>query len=168
VVCWRSRSTLQGGSPEGYSRSQPWVNSSFETGGRLRPAYMSRLERILDRADELGMIAIVGFFYQAQERRMNGEQSVVRAADAATGWLIDKGYTNVLVEVANEADNAGRLDVGDYYIDGGIVIERKTYADFAMSLTEGRLFPQAAALVRSPHRPVVLLDGPKPAKSLVR
>jgi DNA excision repair protein ERCC-4 len=48
--------------------------------------------------------------------------------------------------------------------DGGIVIERKTYADFAMSLTDGRLFPQAAALARSPHRPVVLLEGPKPPK----
>src|SRR5262249_27246088 len=60
---------LQGGSPEGYSRSQPWVNSAFESDGRLRPDYLARLERILDRADELGMVAIVGFFYQAQDRR---------------------------------------------------------------------------------------------------
>jgi ERCC4-type nuclease len=56
-----------------------------------------------------------------------------------------------------------RLDVGDYCIDGGVVIERKTYADLAMSLTDGRLFQQAAALARCPHRPVVLLEGPKPA-----
>src|SRR5213593_1894921 len=91
---------LQGGSPEGYSRSQPWVNSSFETDGRLRPDYMSRLERILDRADELEMVVIVGYFYQAQERRMDGEQAIVRAADAATDWLIEKGYTHVLVEIA--------------------------------------------------------------------
>src|SRR5690349_19562216 len=68
---------LQGGSPEGYSRTQPWVNSAFETDGRPRPDYMSRLARILDRADELGMVAIVGFFYQAQERRMDDEASVV-------------------------------------------------------------------------------------------
>ena len=110
---WRAKGllaftiNLQGGSPEGYSRTQPWINSSFETDGTLRPDYMSRLERILDRADELGMVAIVGFFYQAQERRMNDEQSVVRAADAAVEWLIAKRYTHVLVEVANEADNAG-------------------------------------------------------------
>jgi len=110
---WRAKGllaftiNLQGGSPEGYSRSQPWVNSSFETDGTLRPDYMARVERILDRADELGMVAIVGFFYQAQERRMNDEQSVVRAADAATNWLIEKRYTHVMVEVANEADNAG-------------------------------------------------------------
>ena len=57
-----------------------------------------------------------------------------------------------------------RLDAGDYCVDGGVVIERKTYADFAMSLADGRLFPQAAALARSPHRPIVLLEGPKPSK----
>src|SRR6266849_5617456 len=45
-----------------------------------------------------------------------------------------------------------RLDVGDYCVDGSVVIERKTYVDFAMSLADGRLFPQAAALARSPHR----------------
>ena len=57
-----------------------------------------------------------------------------------------------------------RLEVGDYFIGGGVVVERKTYADFAMSLADGRLFPQAAALARSPHRPVVLIEGPKPLK----
>jgi DNA excision repair protein ERCC-4 len=56
------------------------------------------------------------------------------------------------------------LAVGDYFIDGGVVVERKTYADFATSLIDGRLFPQAAALARSPHRPVVLLEGPKPLR----
>jgi hypothetical protein len=98
---------LQGGSPEGYSRSQPWVNSAFETDGTLRPDYLSRLARILDRADELGMVAIVGLFYQGQERRMDDEQSVIRAAEGAMDWLVDQRYTHVLIEVANEADNAG-------------------------------------------------------------
>jgi hypothetical protein len=98
---------LQGGSPEGYSRSQPWSSSAFETDGALRPDATARLARILDRADELGMVAIVGFFYQGQERRMDDEQSVVRATDAATDWLVGQGYTHVLIEVANEADNAG-------------------------------------------------------------
>jgi DNA excision repair protein ERCC-4 len=55
-----------------------------------------------------------------------------------------------------------RLAVGDYLIDGGIVVERKTHVDFATSLVDGRLFPQAAALAGSPHRPVVLVEGPKP------
>ena len=55
-----------------------------------------------------------------------------------------------------------QLAAGDYFIEGGVVVERKTYADFAVSLVDGRLFPQAAALARSPHRPVILLEGPKP------
>src|SRR5262245_6349512 len=32
---------LQGGSPEGYSRTQPWVSSAFETNGTLRADYTS-------------------------------------------------------------------------------------------------------------------------------
>jgi DNA excision repair protein ERCC-4 len=46
----------------------------------------------------------------------------------------------------------------------GVLVERKTYADFVMSLVDGRLFPQAAALARSPHCPVILLEGPKPSR----
>jgi len=55
-----------------------------------------------------------------------------------------------------------RLPSGDYEIDGGVIVERKTYADFAASLADGRLFPQAAVLARSRYRPVILLEGPKP------
>jgi Fanconi anemia group M protein len=57
-----------------------------------------------------------------------------------------------------------RLPVGDYCLDRGIVMERKTYADFAVSLVDGRLFSQAAKLARCPHRPVILLEGPRPPR----
>ena len=58
---------LQGGSPHGYSREQPWINSAFDfADGSLREAYMARLAKILDRADELGMAPIVGLFYFGQ------------------------------------------------------------------------------------------------------
>src|SRR6185436_7707765 len=50
---------LQGGSPEGYSKSQPWENSAFDDAGSLRADYLARLERIVRRADELGMIVIL-------------------------------------------------------------------------------------------------------------
>jgi ERCC4-type nuclease len=33
-----------------------------------------------------------------------------------------------------------QLEVGDYCIDGSVVIEPKTYVGFAMSLADGRLF----------------------------
>ena len=56
------------------------------------------------------------------------------------------------------------MTVGDYCLDGGIVVERKTHADFAVSLVDGRLFPQAAKLARCPHRPIILIEGPRPAR----
>jgi hypothetical protein len=95
---------LQGGSPQGYSKDQPWHNSSFTASGELRPEYLSRLQRVLDRADELGMAVIVGYFYFGQDQRLRDEAAVVAATDAATNWLLDQGYTNVLVEVNNECN----------------------------------------------------------------
>src|SRR6185436_4003109 len=50
---------LQGGSPEGYSNKQPWHNSAITETGDLRPEYLARFERILDRADELGMVVLL-------------------------------------------------------------------------------------------------------------
>ncbi len=96
---------LQGGSPQGYSKEQPWHNSAIEADGSLRTDYLGRLERILDRADELGMVAILGYFYFGQDERLSSEGAVMRATRTATEWLLDKGYRNVLVELANECDN---------------------------------------------------------------
>ena len=95
---------LQGGSPEGYSKSQPWSNSAFETDGALRADYTARLARILDRADGLGMVAIVGYFYFGQDECLRDEAAVLRGTDGATKWLLDGGWRNVLVEVNNECD----------------------------------------------------------------
>ena len=96
---------LQGGSPQGYSKRQPWHNSAFTADGRLRPAYLSRLEQILDAADELGMVPILGFFYFGQDQRLADEAAVIRGVDHATGWLLERGYSNVLVEIGNEVDH---------------------------------------------------------------
>ena len=96
---------LQGGSPQGYSQDQPWHNNAFAPDGRLRADYLHRLERILDRADELGMVAIVGYFYFGQDQRLEDDAAVTRAVREATDWLLKKGYRNVLVEIANECDN---------------------------------------------------------------
>jgi hypothetical protein len=95
---------LQGGSPQGYSREQPWENNAFASDGALRPAYLARLARILDRADELGMVVILGYFYFGQDERLTDEAAVLRATDLATKWLLDGGWRNVLVEVNNECN----------------------------------------------------------------
>jgi hypothetical protein len=95
---------LQGGMPVGSARTQPWNNSAFEADGSLRADYLTRLERIIDRADELGMAVILGDFYFGQDERLRDEAAVVRAVDGATGWLFDHGWRNVMVEIDNECD----------------------------------------------------------------
>ncbi len=95
---------LQGGSPQGYSKEQPWHNSAFDENGELIPAYLARLDAILDEADRLGMAVILGYFYFGQDERIKDEAAVIRAVDRATGWLVERGSRNVLVEVNNECN----------------------------------------------------------------
>jgi hypothetical protein len=95
---------FQGGSPEGYSTTQPWETGAFNADGTLRPEYAARMRRVLDAADAQGMVAIVGYFYFGQDQRLRDEAAVVRATDDATRWLLDGGWRNVLVEVNNETN----------------------------------------------------------------
>jgi len=107
---WRAHGLLavtvnfQGGSPEGYSKQQPWDSSAFAPDGSLREPYLERMRRVLDRIDELGMVAIVGYFYQGQDERLADERAVVRAVDGATEWLLAGGWRNSIVEINNECD----------------------------------------------------------------
>jgi hypothetical protein len=96
---------LQGGSPQGYSKLQPWHNSAIEADGSLRSDSMHRLQRILDRADELGMVVILGIFYFGQDERLANDAAVLAAVDNTVDWLLERGYRNVLIEIANECDN---------------------------------------------------------------
>ena len=96
---------LQGGSPYGYSSgAQTWINSAFRPDGTLDGAYMSRLSQILDRADELGMVVILGYFYFGQDQNLTDEKAIKRAVRQATQWVLNKGYRNVLIEIDNECD----------------------------------------------------------------
>lgn len=97
---------LQGGSPQGYSKDQPWENSAFDAGGNLRPNFDTRLAAILDKADELGMVVILGYFYFGQDERLLNEDAVRKAAATATRWVIENGYRNLLIEINNECDVA--------------------------------------------------------------
>jgi len=95
---------LQGGSPTGYAKDQPWHNSAFTADGSLRKEYLARMEKVLDRADELGMAVILGIFYFGQDERLKDEEAVKSGLDKALDWLADKRYRNVLVEVNNECN----------------------------------------------------------------
>jgi len=110
IPIWRKHGLLaitvnfQGGSPQGYSQSQPWNNSAFTEAGELRKDFAARMAQVIEKADELGMVVILGYFYFGQDQRLKDEAAVIAATDSATNWLLDKGYTNVLVEVNNECN----------------------------------------------------------------
>lgn len=96
---------LQGGSPQGYSvHGQPWINSAITPEGELRPDFMARLVRILDKADELGLIIILGIFYFGQEKDLSGPDAIHNAVDNTVEWVLDQGYRNVIIEVDNESN----------------------------------------------------------------
>ncbi len=95
---------LQGGSPMGYGNKN-WYNSAYEEDGSLRPAYFARLSKILDKADELGMVPIIGLFYFGQDQNLKDDVAVKNATENVVDWLHQKGYRHVLIEVANECDN---------------------------------------------------------------
>ena len=96
---------LQGGGPlyvpEIYGS---YENNGFTRAGELKPAYADRLERMLARADELGMVVIVGLFYWVFVNEMENEDAIWRAAHSALNWLAGTGRRNVLVELANEIE----------------------------------------------------------------
>ena len=95
---------FQGGNPKGYGRQQPWENNAFTADGAFKSAYLDRMERVLGRADELGMVIILGIFYFGQDERLQDEAAVIRALDNAVGWALESGYENVLIEVNNECN----------------------------------------------------------------
>jgi hypothetical protein len=52
------------------------------------------------------MVAILGYFYFGQDQRLKDETAVKTGAKNATAWVVEKGYRNLLIEIANECDNA--------------------------------------------------------------
>lgn len=110
---WRAHGVIaftlncQGGNPQGYSKHQPWHNSLFLSDGSMDPSYLGRLQLILDAADRLGMVVILGYFYFGQDQRLVDEAAVIRATDNMTKWLHERRYRNILIEVCNESTASG-------------------------------------------------------------
>jgi type 1 glutamine amidotransferase len=94
---------MQGGSPTGYGVSK-CLNTGFKPDGSLLESYMNRLDHILKKADELHMAVILGIFYFGQDQYLADEAAVKNAVKNLINWLFEKGYRNVLIEIANEAN----------------------------------------------------------------
>ncbi len=106
---------LQGGGPTdgNYGENapmQPHVNTAFDRQGTLKPAYARRLEKVIAAADRLGMVAIVGLFYQGQDERVEiapDGRFVKRAISGAIEFLKSLPHRNVMIEINNEISVGG-------------------------------------------------------------
>lgn len=94
---------FQGGGPCFTTDNLTIDNNPFGADGTsLDPAYAERMDRLIRAADELGMVVIVSYFYGDQARRLKDGQAVLNAVRTASNFLKEGGYTNIIVEIANE------------------------------------------------------------------
>jgi DNA excision repair protein ERCC-4 len=94
------------------------------------------MNRMKYRSVESSMIEIV-----ADDREQNG---------GVVDLLRDHAGVSVAVE---------RLPLGDYLIDGALIVERKTLIDLVASIKDGRLFRQGHRLASSSLRTALILEG---------
>ncbi len=94
---------LQGGMP-GYEGA---VNSAFNSDGTLRQSYLRRVRRVITACDEQGVVVILGCFYQRQDQVLKDENAVRAGLVNAVRWVKACGFTNVVLEVANEFGHSG-------------------------------------------------------------
>jgi len=69
------------------------------------------------------------------------------------------GIAGILTRVYGLQVRECVLVAGDYRIGNRILVERKTWLDFAQSIVDGRLFRQAARLRKACELPLLLVEG---------
>lgn len=94
---------LQGGMP-GYEGA---VNSAFEPDGRLRESYLKRVERVIRASDQHGVGIILGLFYQRQSKILKDDQTLRAGVVNTVRWVRERGFQNVMIEIANEYPHKG-------------------------------------------------------------
>ena len=94
---------LQGGST-GYEGA---VNSAFDPDGSLREGYMQRVRRVIEACDRNGAVVILGCYYQRQDQILKDAQAVRAGVVNVVKWIKDLGFTNVVLEIANEFNHGG-------------------------------------------------------------
>ena len=101
-------------------------------------------------------------------------QQKIHTRQFALQVAVDTRERNPRVEQALRRTNdtsvsKARLPIGDYQVGDSLIVERKTVADFALSVRNGRLFTQVARLVRQQRmRACLILEGtPDRYRSLV-
>jgi len=94
---------LQGGMP-GYEGA---VNSAFEPDGSLRSSYLERVRHVIEACDRHGAVVILGCFYQRQDQVLRDAEAVRAGVVNVVKWIQTTGFSNVVVEIANEFGHGG-------------------------------------------------------------
>jgi ERCC4-type nuclease len=71
----------------------------------------------------------------------------------------DAGVIAALQRLDGVVVTVQRLALGDYQANDTLIVERKTLADFAASIADGRLFTQARRLAAAPRHSLFILEG---------
>jgi hypothetical protein len=97
----------------------------FRPDATLHPVYTARLARIIDAADERGMIVLVGCLYwsESEAKAELGhwtQEEANRAVANVVRWLADRGDRNVFVDPDNEgmANKEKGWDIGEMIAAG--------------------------------------------------
>jgi len=94
---------IQGGFPVFTTDIKTIDNNPFGSDGyHFDVAYAKRLDKIIQAADEIGMVIIVNILYWAQSLRFQNEAAIIAALKSAASFLKIGNYTNVIIDVANE------------------------------------------------------------------
>jgi CubicO group peptidase (beta-lactamase class C family) len=94
---------LQGGMP-GYEGA---VNSAFDASGNLSDRYMHRVRSVIEDCDRQGAVVILGCYYQRQDQILKNDDAVRAGVVNVAQWLKGCGFTNVVLEIANEFGHGG-------------------------------------------------------------
>ena len=171
--------SLQGGDP-GYSAEANGVTrgssadlgegagalvSAYESDGSLKRAWMDRLDRLIDAANNRGMILCLVLFQQDQDEALASPEAILAAARNVAQYLIERNARNVIIDVADAWDEPqGRWDHRRFvprYVEHLIRTVREQFQDsdftppIGASSGSGMLYPLSLAQLCD----VVLLQG---------
>lgn len=94
---------LQGGEP-GYEGAR---NSAFQPDGSLDDKYLARVREVIRACDASGVVVILGCYYQRQDQILANDDALRAGVRHVARWIAREGFTNVVLEVANEFPHKG-------------------------------------------------------------
>ncbi len=97
-----------------YGQKEGSLVSAFESDGSLKPAWIARLDKLLQAADARDMFVKLTYFHASQDEVFDGPKEIIAGARNITRWLADGDHRNVIIDIAAGWDVAGEWDHDDF------------------------------------------------------